>query len=172
MTVLRRTILNMYFLSATKVGVAPLVFSFVVALCSKSTNAQSVNPLPLEIHRPQVSMLFSVPVKRLCGRLQAIQKGLIVTAPKTRIKLYEAKWRKPCCKELNLVGNQMTAANGDFDFEEVLTGEYWLAVKWNGRENVIGIDLDLRHDWEGSCEAQGVLIEKNFLTWVAGRAIM
>ncbi len=174
MTVLRRTISNMYFPSGTEVGakIGSLVLSVVVVLCSKSTNAQSVDPLPLEIHRPPVSMLFPVPVKRLCGRLKAVQKGLIVTAPKTRIELYEAQWRKPCCKEINLVGSRVTATNGDFDFEGVLTGEYWLAVKSNGRENVIGIDLAPRHDWEGSCEAQGLAIEENFLIWFAGRAIM
>jgi hypothetical protein len=151
-----------------------LVLSVVfVVFCSTITNAQSVQPLPLEIRRPPVSILFSVPVKRLCGRLQTKQKGLITTVPKTRIDLYEAKWRQPCCRGLNLASSQMTGANGDFDFEQVLGGQYWLVVKWNATEKMIAIDVDLRRDWEGSCENQGVHIEKQSLMWFGGRdAIM
>jgi hypothetical protein len=135
-------------------------------------NAQSVDPLPLEIHRPPVSMLFSVSAKRSSGRLEAVQNGLIVAALKTRIAVYQAEGRKPCCNKLNLVGSQVTTANGDFDFEQFLSGEYWLAVKSDGRKNVIGIDLGLGNDRTGGCETQGVVIEKDFLTWFAGRFIM
>jgi hypothetical protein len=98
---------------ASKLGSLALT---VVVLWLKSMNAQSVDPLPLEIHRPPVSILFSMSAKRLWGRLEAVQNGLIVVAPKTRIEVYQAEWRKPCCNELNLVGSQVTTVNGDFDF--------------------------------------------------------
>jgi hypothetical protein len=117
-------------------------------------------------------MLFPVSAKRLCGRLQAVENGGIVAAPRTRIQVYEAEWRKPCCSKLALVASQLTTADGDFDFDELLTGEYWLAIKRDGRENVIGIDLDLHHDWKGGCETQGVVIEKDFLSWFAGQSTM
>ena len=164
----------MDFLSGTKVNakIGPLVLSIVVVvLCStQSTNAQSVAPLPLEAHRPQVSMPVSVPVKKLCGRLQRVQQGVIVTVPKTKLKLYEAKSRKSCCEDSKLIGSRTSAASGDFDFGDVQTGRYWLEVEWDGRENVLAIDLDPRHDWEGSCEVQGVLLEEKSLTWIAGQA--
>jgi hypothetical protein len=88
----------------------------VVVLCLKSINAQSVDPLPLEIHRPPVSMLFSVSAQRLSGRLEEVQNGLILAALKTRIEVYQAEGRKPCCNKPNLVGSQVTTANGDFRF--------------------------------------------------------
>jgi hypothetical protein len=175
MAVFRRTISHMYFLSGTKVDakIGFLVLSIViVVLWSRSANAQSVDPVPLEAHRPQVSMPVSVPVKKLCGRLQRVQKGVFVTVPKTKLKLYEAKSWKSCCEDSKLIGSRTSAANGDFDFGDVQTGRYWLEVEWDGRENIIAIDLDPRHDWQGSCEFQGVLIEEKSLTWIAGQAEM
>lgn len=118
-------------------------------------------------------MFMPVPVKKLCGRLQKVQKGATVTLPKTTLKLYEEKWRKSCCKDLKLIGSRTTTASGDFDFGDVQTGRYWLEVEWDNRENTIAIDLDPKHDdWQGSCEDQGVLIKGKSLAWVGGRAIM
>jgi hypothetical protein len=150
--------------ATTKTTILVLCAVFAV-LYSPNTSAQSVEPLPLEIHRPPVPTLFWVPVKRMCGRLQTAQEGLVVTAPKTRIELYGAKWRQPCCKGSNLVGSQLAGENGDFDFEQVLGGQYWLVVKWNTLEQMIAIDVDIRREWEGSCENQGVSIEKQAASW-------
>lgn len=171
-TRLRHIIPNVYFLAGTKIASNLRSLALVFVLCLETVSAQSIDPLPLEIHRLPVFMFFPVSAKRLCGRSQAVQDNLIVAAPKTRIQVYRAEWRKPCCDKSDLVGSQLTDANGNFDCEEFLGGEYWLAVKSCDRENVIGIDLDLRHDWKGSCETQGVVVEKNLLSWFAGRSIL
>jgi hypothetical protein len=129
------TIPNVYFPAGAKIAskLGSLALT-VVVVCLRSMNAQSVEPLPQGTHRPPVSMLFPVSAKRLCGRLQVVQNGPIGAAPKTRIEVYQAEWRKPCCNKLNLVGSQVTAANGNLDFEEFLSGVYWLVVKSDGGE--------------------------------------
>jgi hypothetical protein len=112
-----------------------------------------------------------VPVKRVCGRVRIIERGVFVPAPKKELQLYEAKWRKPCCKDLKMAVTRTTSENGDFDFGDIRSGRYWLTVELDGVQHGIAIDVDERHDWD-SCEAQGPDISKNAVNWRSGTPIM
>jgi hypothetical protein len=112
------------------------------------------------------------PVKKVCGRLRTVERGNFVPAPSKELHLYEAKWRKPCCKDLKLVGTRISSATGGFDFGDIQSGRYWLAVELDGVQHGAPIDVDVRHDWAGSCEVQGPDIEKNFISWGNTTAIM
>jgi hypothetical protein len=90
-------------------AVALAVFGLEIA------HAQSVDPLPLEIHRPHVS--FSP-----------------------------------------------TAGDGWFSFESIPSGEYWLAVKREGKEMAATVTLDLQVDVKGNCQEQGALIGEKYFT--------
>jgi hypothetical protein len=60
-----------------------------------------------------------VPVKKVCGRVRIVERGVFVPAPKKELHLYEAKWRKPCCEDLKVAGTRTTSENGDFDFGDI-----------------------------------------------------
>jgi hypothetical protein len=138
-------------------AVALAVFGLEIA------HAQSVDPLPLEIHRPHVS--FSPHVTKLCGHLMSVNRGLVAKAPLVELKLYEAaKTDKPCCRNMKLVAHQTTAGDGWFSFESIPSGEYWLAVKREGKEMAATVTLDLQVDVKGNCQEQGALIGEKYFT--------
>jgi hypothetical protein len=120
--------------------------------------------------RPSDPVLRWMPVKKVCGRLTSERKGLVVSLPKTKITLYEAKWRTACCNGLKRVANRVTSDEGNFDFGNVVDGRYWLAVESAGKNANLPIDVDSRHDWDGACENQGLSIEKDFVSWVGGKS--
>jgi hypothetical protein len=112
-----------------------------------------------------------MPVKKVCGRLRSTGKGSLTPLPKTRITLYEAKWRTSCCETLKSVASRLTSEYGDFDFGTVGDGRYWLAIELRGKNFKLPIDVNSKHDWEGVCEYQGPIIEKDYIAWAAGRAM-
>src|ERR1035438_3150781 len=120
------------------------LLSVVIAIFGLAiADAQSVDPLPLELHRPHVS--FSPHVMRLCGHLMSSNHGgLIQKASLVELKLYEAaKTDKPCCRNMKLVARQTTAGDGWFDFENIPSGEYWVTVKREGEEMAATVTVDL-----------------------------
>jgi hypothetical protein len=89
----------------------------------------------------------------------------VVTETAAVLKLYKANLGQPCCKGMKLLASQTTEADGRFDFGNIPSGEYWLAVMWEGKEMATAITVDVQKNWEGSCWEQGAVIgEKNF-TW-------
>jgi hypothetical protein len=116
-------------------------------------------------NRASEQVLVWASVKKVCGRLRTVERGVFVPVPNKELHLYEAKWRKPCCRDLKLVGTRISSATGDFDFGDIQSGRYWLAVELEGVQHGAPIDVDVRHDWEGSCEVQGPDIEKNSINW-------
>ena len=141
-----------------------LVLTICLLLTVGTLTAQHRTPA----NRASEQELDWTPVKKVCGRLRTIERGVFVTAPKKELRLYQAKWRQPCCKDLKLVGTRTTSAAGAFDFGNIQSGRYWLALEFDGVEKGTPIDVDVRHDWVGSCEAQGPDIEKNSISWGAG----
>lgn len=122
--------------------------------------------------RSSDTVLNWTPLKRVCGRAQTEKHGAVVAMPRTKISLYEAKWRKACCDGLNVVKSGLTTMNGGFDFGEVAAGRYWLKVELEARSLSLPIDVSPKHDWEGSCDAQGPYVEGNSISWMAGRDMM
>ena len=125
-------------------------------------------------HQNRVSeeVLGWTPVKKACGRIRTIERGVFVPVPNKQLQLYEAKWRRPCCKDLKLVGTRSTSATGDFDFGDIQSGRYWLAVEVDGVHHAAPIDVDVRHDWAGRCEDQDLDIGKNSISWGRYQALM
>lgn len=122
--------------------------------------------------RTSEQVLSWMPVKRLCGRLESAEKSRLLAVPTTKLNLDEAKWRKQCCKGLKLVDSRITGTEGDFDFGLLPSGRYWLSVEFEKKETALAIDLDVHHEWEGSCGGQGVVIDGKSLSWIAGTATM
>ncbi len=143
-----------------------LILTFSLLLIAGSLAAQ---------HGPEQSRSEQVPVwvgvKKVCGRLRMVERGVFVPAPNKELHLYEVKWRKPCCKDLKLVGARKTSENGDFDFGDIQSGRYWMTIELDGVQYGTPIDVDVRRDWEG-CEAQGPDIGKNGVDWRSGFPIM
>lgn len=136
----------------------------IAAFGSRIADAQSVDPLPLELRRPHVS--FSPHVAKLCGHLKSTNHvGFTTKAPLVELKLYaSAKTDKPCCKNMKLVARQTTATDGWFDFENISSGEYWLVVKREGKEMSAPVSIDLQLGWTGNCQEQGALIGEKYFT--------
>jgi hypothetical protein len=123
-------------------------------------------------NRASEQVLVWASVKKVCGRLRTVERGVFVPVPNKELHLYEAKWRKACCRDLKLVGTRISSATGDFDFGDIQSGRYWLAVELDGVQHGAPIDVDVRHDWEGSCKVQGPDIEKNSINWGTSKSIM
>jgi hypothetical protein len=136
----------------------------IAAFGLRTVDAQSVDLLPLELHRPHVS--FAPHVAKICGHLMSANHGGFTTkAPLVELKLYaSAKTDKPCCKNMRLVARQTTAGDGWFDFENIPSGEYWLAVKREGKEMAATVFIDLQLEWKGNCQEQGALIGEKYFT--------
>jgi hypothetical protein len=140
------------------------VLTVVIAIFGlEIADAQSVDPLPLELHRPHVS--FSLHMMKLCGHLMSVNRGLVIKAPLVELELYEAaKTDKPCCRTMKLVARQTTAGDGWFNFENIPSGEYWLAVKRERKEMAATVTVDLQREWKGNCQEQGALIDEKYFT--------
>jgi hypothetical protein len=165
---LRGTISNMHRRSSSSIGarIGLLIRSVVVVLlCLPFTNAQSVEPLPLKLHR--LPMFAGTKVERVCGALKVAKRGLIETLPLTELKLYAQKSEQACCKDMKLLGSQVTEGDGRFDFENIPSGGYWLTVEYQGKEMTTSILVDSRRNWEGRCAEQGLLIKGKLFTWVS-----
>jgi|SRR5277367_2092714 len=135
----------------------------IAAFGLRIADAQSVDPLPLELHRPHVS--FSPRVAKLCGHLMSAGHGGPTKAPLVELRLYAAaKTDEPCCKNMKLVARQTTAGDGWFDFENIPSGEYWLLVKRDGKQMAAPLSIDLQRGWKGNCEEQGALIGEKYFT--------
>ena len=113
-------------------------------------------------------MLFWVRIKRPCGRLRVREEKAVFPLSKAKITLYEAKWRTPCCKDLKYVDSRVTSEEGEFDFGLVGDGRYWLAIDRQGKSLQLPIDIDAKHDWDGRCEKQGPVIERETVDWIGG----
>ena len=137
----------------------------VVLLCQPCTNAQSVEPLPLELHR--FPMFAGTKVERMCGELKVAKRGLIEPLPLTELKLYAQKSDQACCKDMKLLGSQVTEGDGRFDFGNISSGWYWLTVEYQGKRMTTSILVDSRGNREGRCAEQGVLIEGKLFTWMS-----
>ena len=78
-------------------------------------------------NRASEQVLVWAPVKKVCGRLRTVERGVFVPVPNKELRLYEAKWRKPCCKDLKLVGTRISSASGEILISETsgLVGTGW-----------------------------------------------
>ena len=165
---LRRTISNMHLLPGLEIGakIGLLIGSVVaVLLYLPFTNAQSVEPLPLELHR--LPIFAGSKVERMCGQLKVAKRGLIETLPLTELRLYAQESDQACCKDMKLLGSQVTEGDGRFDFRDIPSGGYWLTVERDGKEMATAIVVDSHRNWEGSCAEQGLLIKGKSFTWLS-----
>jgi hypothetical protein len=122
--------------------------------------------------RAAEDVLHWMPVKKVCGRLRSEKRrGAIISLPRIKITLYEAKWRTACCQALKSITSRVTSEGGDFDFGSVGDGRYWLAIELGGKDFRLPMDVNAKHDWEGVCENQGPIIEKDSVAWIAGRGV-
>jgi len=162
------TISNMYLLSSSEIDarIGLLIRSVVVVLlCLPFTNAQSPEPFPLERHR--LPMFAGAGVERVCGQLKVAKRGLTGPLALTELKLYAQKSNQACCKDMKLLGSQVTEGDGRFDFGNIPSGGYWLTVEREGKEMATAILVDSHRNWEGSCAEQGLLIKGKRFTWVS-----
>ena len=139
----------------------PVALDFSSAFVAEPPSVQQ----RLAQNRDSEEVLVWAPVKKACGRLRMLERGVFVPAPNRELHLYEEKWRKPCCKDLKLVGTRITSEDGDFDFGDIKSGRYWVTVELDGVQHGTPIDVDARHYWQGSCDTQGPDIEKNSINW-------
>jgi hypothetical protein len=75
------------------------------------------------------------------------------------LRLFEWKWRFPCCQTLKRLSETVSSKNGAFDFGQVGSGRYWLVASWQGKEYQMPIDVDHAHDGPEECSMQGALID-------------
>ncbi len=105
-----------------------------------------------------VDVIAWQPVRRLCGLLQSSPKGVMQSVGGASLRLYEWKWRVPCCQDLKRVRETESSKNGAFDFGQIGSGRYWLVSSWQGKEYQMPVDVDRAHDAPEGCSMQGALI--------------
>jgi hypothetical protein len=111
-----RTISHMDFLLDAKVDtkIGSLLCIVVVVLCSRSTNAQSVDPVPRSSSTAGVHARVS-PREEVVRTATKGTKRYNCDGAQDKAQVVRAKSRKSCCEDSKLIGSRQT-------------GRYWLEV--------------------------------------------